>query len=301
MRARASERLALLALVAALALPAWGDWADAFRRGMAAVEAKRWDEAARLMQAAAAENPKEGGQVKLYGMRFETYLPHYYLGLAEFQRGDCAAALSAWRASDAQGAVARSSQSRAFAQHKAQCEQRTASTATQPPAPAPAPTAAPSATPARPTPSPTPVPTRPALPTPAPTRPSATPTPALTPTPAPTQARTATPAPTVLTPMKRVPAPRLLAAARAHFAGRHAEAAAGLEPDPGWSTRSRAQALLLRASARFSLHALGGQPAALLDQARADARRAHALEPGLAPDPRAFSPRFARFWNEANR
>jgi hypothetical protein len=280
--------------VAALALPARGDWADAFRRGMAAVEAKRWDEAARLMQQAAAENPKEGGQVKLYGMRFETYLPHYYLGLAEFQRGDCAAALAAWRASEAQGAVARSGQARAFAQHRAQCEQRTASAST----PAPSPTAAPAAaaTPARIAPSPTPMPTRAVA-----AAPSATPTPSATPRATPAPSRPAAPAPTVLTPMKRVPAPRLLAGAAAHFAGRHAEAAAGLEPDPGWSARSRAQALLLRASARFSLHALGGQPASLLDQARGDARRAHALEPGLQPDPRAFSPRFARFWNEANR
>lgn len=61
--------------------------------------------------------------------------------------------------------------------------------------------------------------------------------------------------------------------------------------------RARAHALLLRAAAAFDLfHAGGAQEAELLERARQDARECRRLAPDLVPVPRAFSPRFRRFF-----
>ena len=88
-----------LAALALLAVPARADYKDSYRKGMELAEKGNWPEVARHMRAALEEQPREGEQVKLYGMRFELYLPHYYLGLALFNGGDCEGALRAWDSS----------------------------------------------------------------------------------------------------------------------------------------------------------------------------------------------------------
>lgn len=78
---------------------------DAFRRGMAAIDQKRWAEAARELRAAADEKPDTGERVRLYGVQFEYYLPHYFLGVALFQQGDWQGAVQAFNAADQAGPV----------------------------------------------------------------------------------------------------------------------------------------------------------------------------------------------------
>ena len=92
------------ALLASATL-ARADYQNAYKKGLDAVQRRAWADAAREMRAALGEQPTEGEQIKLYGMRFETYLPHYYLGLAHFGAGDCSQALRAWSDSESQGAV----------------------------------------------------------------------------------------------------------------------------------------------------------------------------------------------------
>lgn len=61
--------------------------------------------------------------------------------------------------------------------------------------------------------------------------------------------------------------------------------------------KSRAHSLLLRAAAAYALHVADGESDPdLLERARQDALAAHRSVPGLAPAPRAFSPRFVRFF-----
>lgn len=63
------------------------------------------------------------------------------------------------------------------------------------------------------------------------------------------------------------------------------------------SRRVRAHAALLRGAARFSLWQMGGAAdIELLEAARHDVRTAREADPGLAPLPRAFSPRFLAFF-----
>ena len=128
-------RAAALAVgVFTLSLPARADYKESYKRGMELVERGNWPGVAQKMREAAAERGQEGEPVKLYGMRFETYLPHYYLGLALLGSGDCAGALEAWRISEAQGAVKKTAQYKALVKDRATCEARIAQAAPKTPA-----------------------------------------------------------------------------------------------------------------------------------------------------------------------
>ncbi len=95
--------LALLLLLQAVAARA--DYKDSYRKGIEALDRKRWDDVARHMREAIAGNPNEGERLKLYGLRFETYLPHFYLGAAYLNLGNCDQAVKAFEVSRAQGAI----------------------------------------------------------------------------------------------------------------------------------------------------------------------------------------------------
>jgi hypothetical protein len=138
---RSRRRTTVMAIGALLVLPvasARADYKDTYRRGMEAIDHGNWPEAARRMSDALAEQPREGEQVKLYGMRFEPYLPHYYLGLARFNAGDCAGALSAWSTSESQGAVKGTGQYKTLLKNRQTCEGKVAK-APPPPKPPPGP------------------------------------------------------------------------------------------------------------------------------------------------------------------
>jgi tetratricopeptide (TPR) repeat protein len=88
-----------------LAAPLSADYKDSFRKGMEALDRKRWDEVVRYMREAITEKPAEGERLKLYGLRFETYLPHFYLGAAYLNLGNCDAAVKEFDQSRSQGAI----------------------------------------------------------------------------------------------------------------------------------------------------------------------------------------------------
>jgi hypothetical protein len=136
MRAAWSVTLGFAAL-AVLPSPARADYKDSYRKGIELAEKGNWTEAARHMRAALAEQPREGEQVKLYGMRFEPYLPHYYLGLALSNAGDCEGALRAWDASQGQGAVQKTAQFKTLQKSREACQVRLAkkSPSAHPPGP----------------------------------------------------------------------------------------------------------------------------------------------------------------------
>ena len=137
------RRLALVLLVLiAQATVLRADYKESYRKGIAAYDRKEWGEMARWMRQAAGEQSQEGEQVKLYGVRFEAYLPHYYLGLALFQTGDCEGALAQWQDSERQGAIQGTNQNKTLVQLRDTCRQRLASSK-PPPAPTPAPPSGP--------------------------------------------------------------------------------------------------------------------------------------------------------------
>lgn len=139
---RAVRQISMAGAVALFALagaaPLRADYKESYRKGMEAKDRGNWAEVARLMRQAAAEQPKEGESVKIYGMRFETYLPSYYLGLALFNTGDCDGAVTAWQASVGSGAVQKTGEFKTLNRHKATCETRMAQARPQGKAPTPA-------------------------------------------------------------------------------------------------------------------------------------------------------------------
>jgi hypothetical protein len=130
-----------LALGVLLAVPhgASADYKDTYKQGVEAVEKSRWPDAARLMQAAIAGKSVEGETIRFYGQRFEPYLPHYYLGLALFNSGDCVGALRSWAVSESQGAVRKTEHYRTLTRNRSACEAKAPPPRPATPAPPPGP------------------------------------------------------------------------------------------------------------------------------------------------------------------
>jgi hypothetical protein len=134
--------LAFALLSASFAREAAADYKDSYKQGVEAAEKAKWAEAARLMQEAIASKAAEGETIRFYGQRFEPYLPHFYLGLALFNSGDCAGALRSWATSESQGAVQKSEKYKVLTKDRASCgKPAPANVLTPPPAPTPDPAA----------------------------------------------------------------------------------------------------------------------------------------------------------------
>jgi hypothetical protein len=105
---------------------AGADYRESYRKGLEAMEKGNWPETLRRMREAAAEQPFEGERVKIYGVRFEDYLPHFYVGLALFNARDCEGAIKAWQTSEGQGKVKKTPQYKTLVKEKQTCETRIA-------------------------------------------------------------------------------------------------------------------------------------------------------------------------------
>lgn len=135
-------RLALAALAILLATAAAADFRQSFKKGIEAYDRQDWAAVESLMRQAVAEQPNEGDQVRIVGMRYETYLPHFYLGLALYHGGDCAGALKEWELSLAQGVVQGTPQLATLSRLRQECSSQGVAPAATPAAPVP-PTPAP--------------------------------------------------------------------------------------------------------------------------------------------------------------
>lgn len=290
---RARGVVLLLGLAAAFA--AHADYKRTYAEGLDAARAGDWGTVRQKMQEALAEEGTPAAKVRLYGTRFDAYVPQYYLGLAAYKQGNCAEAVSNWENAAARPIIAGSDVLSGVANSGlADCKTRLAAT-----------TPAPRPTPVAPTPAPSPPPgttstttrpvasttssttsTTPPAPTPAPPRPT---TPAGPATPAPAPA----PAPALPKPVAVNTAPEALSRALdAYLAGRYTEVAA-LDPGQFSDNRARYHALLVRAAARYTQSQIQGSSGnAAFAAAQGDIRSAKALAPGQQPDAALYSPRF---------
>ena len=171
MRQSRASIVAVVALltVATPTLQAQSGFQDAFRDGMAAFEQRRWAEAARQFQRAAQLKPDSGENVRLYGVRFEPYLPQFFLGRALFEQGDLQGAVRAFDASEQASAIRRTRYYQTLQDQRRDAQKRLLAAAPPPAGPpvggSPAPNPPPPvvAPPPNPTP-PAPVPAPPATP-----------------------------------------------------------------------------------------------------------------------------------------
>ena len=273
---RGSELRRLLALLALLATPALADWKQDYARGLEAAKDGRWADVDRHMQGALADNPKAAERVRLYGQRFEAYVPQHYAGLAALRLGDCNKALALWAQGDNTAVVSRVS---ALADEedrgRLECSNqlvRQGQTAEPRPAasqPEQAPRAEPAPPPRRePAPPPTPV-----VQVPPPARPPTA------------EIRESSP----------LSAQILRPLLDAYLSGRYADVlklSNQVPPTP----RLRWHMLTLRAAAAFNLSQLGQMTDAegIARNAVVQAREADST---LKPDADYFSPKFIRYYN----
>ena len=91
---------------------------ETHKLGVAAIEAGRWADAERFFRAAIAERQQER-----YNRLLKTgYLPHYYLGVALAEQGDCQAALGSWTESSKQGQIQKSDLAKDLGQRRERCQ-----------------------------------------------------------------------------------------------------------------------------------------------------------------------------------
>ena len=283
------------------------EYKDSYGKGLEAYKAGRYAEAKQLLLSAIAEHPEPAARIRLYGTRFEPYLPQHYLGLIAVAQGDCAGAQAAWAMPENAQMVAQlgdaASEEKSAA---AKCGGIAIAQKSNAPAPAPSPaapklnepsvaqkSAAPPSAPelqktqtSKPEADKNVVSTGPVAPT-RPSEPEAKP-----PLPAPERPAEKPPAPAS---EKAGPPDQLIAAFENFLSGRLSEVAR-INPDLYADARVRFHAYLVRSGARYTLAQLGDQ--SQLDGARADARQAHALNANAAPDAVLFSPHFRTFYAE---
>lgn len=277
---RAGKGIAAL-LAALMSVSAAADYKDSYSRGLEAAKDGDWATVRLRMQEAIADNPAAAQRVRLYGQRWEPYVPQFYLGLAAFKQGDCAGALSQWRSAANAGVIGSVPNLKAEQdRNSASCESRLAQQGKNEPGKTGGTTAPDGGKPEPPRPEPP----KPEPPKPEPPKPE--------PKPEPPKPKPEPPRPVETPQAQRVPAP-LLEAFRNYLGGRYAEVIR-LNPDSFGDPRARAQALLIRAAARQIQGELDGTGA---DAARADIRAVRAINPSLAPDPALFSPRFRSLYN----
>jgi hypothetical protein len=250
---------------------AHADYKASYSRGLEAYKSGNYEDTRRLMKEALDEHPEAAERVRLYGQRWEPYLPQYYLGLAAFKLGDCTTALSQWNSAENQRVVAQLPDTRAeLARDSDICKQKQVAQV-----------------PAKP---PTPVVDNP------PSKPStpATTTPTTSPSKPQPTTPTSKPEPPVAPPRSGVPEP-LQQAFDNYLAGKYAEVAR-INPDTFSDARARYHAYLVRAAARFTLSQIQADEG-VLDVARGDVRAARALD-AKSPDATMFSTRFRSFYSE---
>jgi len=281
---------------------AHADYKDNYALGLKAYNDGDYAKARELMQQAFAEHAEPAARVRLYGQRWEPYLPQYYLGMVAFKQGDCATALAQWNAPANKQVVAQVSEINSAQQRDAAtCEQKAVAKTDDKPKPQPAAPEAPvSKTVAAENPPSKPPVAQPAAPKPAETVPEPVAPPAKR-----VDVAVAKPAPAIVTPPPAKPTPPpsntppapLEEAFDNYLAGRYAKVVR-LNPEAITDTRARFHAYLVRAAAHFTLAQVGNDNAEL-DGARADARAARALDGRVTPDAALFSPRFRTFYQDS--
>lgn len=108
-------------ILVGLAAPAVADFLGSYKKGVRAIKQGQWERAADLMRAAIADRPRERGGLP-GRMYFHDYIPHYYLGLALFEQGDCEGALEAWAESLRQGLITRRKEHEIIQAKRPTCE-----------------------------------------------------------------------------------------------------------------------------------------------------------------------------------
>lgn len=95
-RFRLTSLLACSLLVLVCASAAEAEFKRNYTLAKKAFEDGDYKDAISKFQDAIKDNPEPAERVKIYGMRYDSYIPHYFLGEAYFRLNDCKSAMAAW-------------------------------------------------------------------------------------------------------------------------------------------------------------------------------------------------------------
>jgi len=95
-----------LILVCTVSIAA-AEWYKDYEAGLEHIKKGRYGEAVPRLQSAIAQKHQEGLNIKFYGMKFDDYFPHYYLGKAYFLQKNYQSALKEFDISSSQGEIQR--------------------------------------------------------------------------------------------------------------------------------------------------------------------------------------------------
>lgn len=96
LRSRPITLMACVFLALSFASAAQAEFKRNYTLGKKAFEDGDYKEAISKLQDAIQDNPESAERVKIYGMRYDSYIPHYFLGEAYFRMNDCTSAMAAW-------------------------------------------------------------------------------------------------------------------------------------------------------------------------------------------------------------
>jgi hypothetical protein len=295
---RTVRQLFLCACALAVVLPAQADFKRSYGKGLDAAASNSWDEVEARMKEAMAEDATPRAGVKLYGQRFETYVPQYYLGLVAYKRGDCSTALRYWESPGLEAVVQADTALSGPAQSGLRdCRGKVASV--PPPAKPPITTVAANTDNEKP---PTKVEPKPASTDSGTNVASNTPSPSTTTTPPvkpPVPPPVPAPVPPPVPAVEVINAPaELVSALDNYLSGRYVQAAA-IDPSRLSDNRARYHALIVRAASRYIQAQLqsGDAGKTLLGQAEVDVRGAKQIQPSTVPDATLFPPKFLQFYS----
>lgn len=131
-----SFRMGCLLFALLIAPASYADFKDAYKDGVSAYEDQNWALVESKMREALSGEPTPQAKVRLYGMRFEPYIPHHYLALAASARNNCAAALAALSSAGHQSALAAARDAAALLAVEQQIKKRCQNAAPSVPPPA---------------------------------------------------------------------------------------------------------------------------------------------------------------------
>jgi len=97
---------------------------EEFRKAIQAQDKGNWKESVLLLTSAMNKQPEDGQRVRIYGTRYLSYLPHYYLGFALYQQKKCTEALKHWDQSLGIGAVQTSEEFQALLIYSEECKRK---------------------------------------------------------------------------------------------------------------------------------------------------------------------------------
>ena len=122
--AQQSIRVQAITLVLGLffSVFAHADYKRSYGSGVRDYTKGDYSDAIESLQKAIDEESTAQEKVRIYGMRYEPYMPYFYLGQAKFKNGDCAGALKAWNESMTQGVIQNQDQFSEMQANMASCD-----------------------------------------------------------------------------------------------------------------------------------------------------------------------------------